>query len=359
MGRPKKETPEPKEVKKTEEKEEPGKKSLELALAQIEKTFGKGSIMTLRGHQDNNPAMHVSSGSLALDIILGKGGFVFGRPVELYGVPGGGKSTLCLQVIANAQKLGLKCAFIDREQGLDPDYAVKLGVDVDDLFIAQPDSGDDACGIIKELVKSGQIDVIVLDSLATCTPKANDEKRFDENTKMAGRAALLTRFFDETLEPIARNKVLLLCTNQIRANLSSYGNPESTGGGYSSKHSVSQRIEIRPGAANERITDSSGQVIGTMVKVKTVKNRMNSPYKEATFDVIFGEGIDKVKDIFSIAVDVGVVEKAGTWYIYGEHKMQGLAQVKEKCKEISGLLEEVKAKTIAIVGPDWGPEGKF
>ncbi len=347
-----------KESKKERIKETTKEDSLELAMAQIEKQYGEGSIMTLGSYKDTDPVTHVSTGSLQFDIVLGKGGWVFGRAVELYGPPGGGKSTLCLETISNAQKLGLKCAFIDREQGLDADYAESLGVDVNELIISQPDSGEQALSIIETLIRSGVVDVIILDSLAACSPKADMEKQLDDNAKMAGRAALLTRFFDRNLEPIAKNKVLLICTNQVRANITGYGNPESTGGGYSAKHSVSQRIEIRPGAKNLQILGPSNEVLGVTTFAKTTKNRMAPPYKTAEFDIIYGKGIDRVKDIFTLACELGIVEKSGAWFMYDKYKIQGWPQLKEKCKEVPELLEEVRGKVLNIIGATWGPEGK-
>lgn len=347
-------------VEELEEKKEDSEKDkgLELALAQIEKEYGKGSVMTLGSFRDTDPLKHIATGSLAFDIILGKGGLVFGRSVELFGQEGSGKSTICLEIIAKAQKLGLKCAFADKEQALDPEYAEKLGVNVNELIIFQPNSGEETLSIIETLIKSGSVDVIILDSVAALNAKQDLEKTFEDNAKMAQRASMLTRFFERINGPLAKNKVLLILTNQMRANLSPYGKPTTTGGGWSLKHSVSQRIEIHP--VEKLIDNKTGVIYGNTVRVKTVKNRMNSPYKEATFDIIFGEGIDKIKDLVSIAIEVGVIEEGtAKWYTYGDKmKVHGIDQAKEFFKENPGVLQEIREKTLALVGPNWGPEGK-
>lgn len=339
-----------------QEKPDPRKSARDLALAQIEKDFGKGSIMSLGSYGDNNPVQHVSTGSLKVDMILGKGGFCFGRIIELFGPPASGKSTLTLSVIANAQKFGMRCAYIDKEHAMDPDYAKTMGVNLDDLYLSQPDTGEQALSIIETLVKSGAFDIIVLDSVAALNPKEDLEKDYEDNAKMAGKAAMLTRFFDRITGPVAENKVMLFCINQLRAGLSPYGPKETTGGGYAIKHYCSQRVEIR---AQEKLTDKDGVIYGNTVKVKTAKNRLNVPYKETNFNLIFGTGIDKYKDLLDIGVEVGVIKKEGnTWVQYGEEKFQGEPKFKEACLERPDLFNEIRLKVVELIGPEWGPEGK-
>lgn len=343
-------------AKAEKEKSDPRKSARELALAQIEKDFGKGSIMTLGNYGDNNPVKHVSTGSLKVDMILGKGGFCFGRIIELYGPPASGKSTLTLSVIANAQKFGCKCAYIDKEHAMDPEYARTMGVDLDNLYLSQPDTGEQACSIIETLVKSGAFDIIVLDSVAALNAKEDLEKDYEDNAKMATKAALLTRLFDRITGPVAENEVMLFCINQLRAGLSPYGPKEGTSGGYAIKHYCSQRIEIR---AQEKLTDSNGVVYGNTVKVKTAKNRLNVPYKETTFNLIFGTGIDKYKDLLDIGIEVGVLKKEGnTWIYYNEEKFQGEPKFKEACMDKPELFIEIRTKVVELIGADWGSEGK-
>lgn len=328
--------------------------ALELAIASIEKQFGKGSIMTLEGYKDAEPVKHISSGSIALDMILGRGGFCFGRIVEAFGPEGVGKTSLFLSTIAAAQKLGLMCAIIDKENMLDVDYASKLGVDVSKLYISQPNTGEEALSITEQLVNSGAVDVIVIDSIAAINPSADLEKDLSENAKMAGRASLLTRFFERNDSSINKNKVLVLCTNQLRENLNPYGGGPQTPGGRAMKHAASVRLQL---GIVEKITGTDGQVIGNRVKVKTVKNKLNSPYKETTYDLIFGVGIDKVKDLVDIGVDSGILEKAGSWYVYKDQRFQGMNGARQFF-DTDEKLEELKTSIFTKLNLDFGPEGK-
>ncbi len=344
------------EVVKTDDKASDKSRALDLAISQIEKEFGKGSIMTIRGYKDTSPVKHVSTGSLQLDIILGKGGLAFGRVVEIYGSEGAGKTTLCLSIVARAQELGLNCAFIDKENALDPDYAEAIGLDLEKTHLSQPSTGEEALTIAERLINSGAVDVIVLDSVATLNPSADLEKNLADNAKMAGRAALLTRFFERNDSTISKNLVLFICINQMRDGLNPYGPKTTRTGGHSLKHATSYMIELHP---VEKILGEAGVVIGNKVRVKTTKNKLSSPYREAHYDLIFGKGIDKLKDLVEVAIEVGVIEKQekGTWYNYGEDKFQGIVGAKEYFTDPS-KYKALREKVLALVGPEWGEEGK-
>lgn len=330
---------------------------LDLVMSMIEKDFGKGSCITMGESADKTPEKHISSGSLALDYALGKGGFVFGRAVEIFGPEGAGKSTVCIELIAHAQSLGLRCGYIDKEQALDVDYCKKLGVDVNKLYLAQPDTGEAALDITGRMIKSGKFDVIIFDSVAAINPAGDMDKSLAENAKMAGRAKILTEFFNKNLGIIQKNQVLLVLTNQLRDGLNPYGPKEVTSGGRSLKYSVSQRIELRP---KEKITDSNGEITGSSVRAKTVKNRMNVPYKEIYFDIIFGQGIDKVKDLIEMAVAHNVITKGGAWLSFmkdeKEIKIQGMDRMKELLNTDPEMMKYVKDTLIGVIGAHWGKE---
>ncbi len=330
------------------------KRALGLALAEIEKKYGKGSIMTIKGYRDTSPVKHISSGSLQFDLILGKGGFAFGRVVEVYGAEGAGKTSLCLEIIARAQSLGLRCAFIDKENALDPDYAEKIGVDLEKVYIAQPSSGEEALTIAEKLIMSNAVDIIVVDSVASLNPSADLEKSLDENAKMAGRASLLTRFFERNDAPIQKNGVLLLCINQMRDGLNPYGPKQTRTGGHALKHATSYMVELHP---VEKIPGADGNPIGNKIRAKVVKNKLSSPYREANYNLIFGQGIDHIHDVVELATQVGVIEKSGTWMTYGEDKFQGMVGAKEFFAD-KDKFEALRVKVVSVVGPEWGPEGK-
>lgn len=339
---------------KKDEKEEANDNALDLAIAQIEKQFGKGSIMTIKGYSDSDPVKHISSGSMALNVILGKGGFAFGRVVEIYGDSGAGKTSLTLDIIANAQKLNLTCAIVDKENALDPGYAEAIGVNLEKVLISQPNTGEEALSIVESLVNSGAVDIIVIDSVAALNGSADLEKDFIDNAKMASRAALLTRFFERNNAAIQKNNVLLLCINQLRDGLNPYGPKTITTGGHSLKHATSYRLELHP---VEKILDSNGVVIGNKIRAKVTKNKLNSPFKEVHYDLIFGRGIDKVKDLVELAIEVGVIDKAGAgWMTYGEDKFQGMPGAREYLTP--ERFENLKGQVIALAMPDKGPEGK-
>lgn len=338
----------------SEKKTDSKSAALDLAIAQIEKQFGKGSIMTIRGYKDTDPVKHISTGSLALDLILGKGGLTFGRVVEVYGSEGSGKTTLALGIVGNAQKLGLRCAFIDQENALDPDYAEALGVNLEEVNLAQPNTGEEALSIVETLINSGAVDVIVIDSVASLNGSADLEKDFADNAKMASRASLLTRFFERNNSGIQKNNVLLICINQLRDGLNPYGPKTVTTGGHALKHATSYRLELHP---IEKLTDANGEIIGNKVRAKTTKNKLNSPFKEVTYDLIFGKGIDKIKDRVELATEVGIIEKTGTWMNYGENKFQGMVGAKEFFSD-EVKFKELNEKIVSLIMPEVGKEGK-
>lgn len=353
MGRPPKMT----EVKQDNapKRDNATDKNLELRIASIQKKFGEGSIMTLGSFINNNPVQYISSGSLALDIVLGKGGFPFGRIVELYGPEGSGKTTLLIELIIRAQQLGLKCAFVDMENNFNPEYAVMLGMDRDKLFFTQPNDGNEALEICRELIQT--MDVVVLDSIAALAPIAEIQKEMTENPQMGLLPAMLSRFFRGNEQLINKNKCLFVATNQIREKVGlMFGNPETTPGGRAMKFAASQRLEIRP---VEKLTSTSGEIIGHKVKVKVVKNKMAAPYQECNFNIIFGKGIDKVADLLDVGVQLNIIEKSGSWYAYGDRRLgQGVAGVKAELDLHPEVAKEIREKIKAVFGDQWGQEGK-
>lgn len=344
------------------EKEKPKRtdkeNALALARASIEKDYGKGSIMTIRGYKDDTPVEHVSTGSRAFDVVIGRGGLTFGRVAEVFGPEGAGKTTFVLGVIANAQKLGLTCAFIDKENALDPDYAEAVGVDLEKTLLSQPSTGEEALNIAERLINSGAVDVIVVDSVANLNAKVDLEKTLDEAAVRAESAALLKRFFGRNDATISKNRVLFICINQIRDNQKMFGGPEIRPGGHALKHAASYMIDLRPIGA-EKLVDSNGVHIGNRIKAKTLKNKLASPYREAHYDLIFGKGIDKVKDRVELAQEVGIISKAekGSWMEYEGNKIQGMSGAKEFFSD-PDKFKELDDKIVALVGSEWGREGK-
>jgi recombination protein RecA len=285
-------------------------KALDAALSQIERAFGKGSIMKL-GTQKVHPEIEVvSTGSLGLDIALGIGGLPKGRIVEIYGPESSGKTTLALHAIAEAQKKGGTCAFIDAEHALDPGYAKKLGVDVDNLLISQPDAGEQALEIADTLVRSGAVDVLVVDSVAALVPKAELEGEMGDS-HVGLHARLMSQALRKLTGSVSKSNTLLIFLNQIRLKIGvMFGNPETTTGGNALKFYASVRMEIRRiGAIKDR-----DQVVGNQTRVKVVKNKMAPPFREVEFDIMYGEGISKVGELVDLGVKAGVVEKSGAWF---------------------------------------------
>ena len=313
-------------------------KALAAALAQIEKQFGKGSIMRLGEGEVVDDIQIVSTGSLGLDIALGVGGLPRGRVVEIYGPESSGKTTLTLQVIAEMQKLGGVCAFIDAEHALDSQYAQKLGVDLQDLLISQPDTGEQALEIADALVRSGSVDLIVIDSVAALTPKAEIEGEMGD--ALPGlQARLMSQALRKLTGTIKRTNCLVIFINQIRMKIGvMFGNPETTTGGNALKFYASVRLDIRRIGSIKK----GDEVIGSETKVKVVKNKVAPPFKQAEFDILYGEGISREGEIIDLGVNAKVVDKSGAWYAYkGEKIGQGKDNAREFLKENPELAREM------------------
>ena len=322
-------------------------KALSAALAQIEKQFGKGSVMRLADGEVVEEIETVSTGSLGLDIALGVGGLPRGRVVEIYGPESSGKTTLTLQVIAEMQKLGGTCAFIDAEHALDPQYAQKLGVRLEDLLISQPDTGEQALEIADALVRSGSVDMIVIDSVAALTPKAEIEGEMGDSLPGL-QARLMSQALRKLTGTIKRTNCLVIFINQIRMKIGvMFGNPETTTGGNALKFYASVRLDIRRTGSIKR----GEEVIGSETKVKVVKNKVAPPFKEASFDILYGEGISREGEIIDLGAECDVVEKSGAWYSYqGEKIGQGKDNAREYLREHPELALELENKVRAHYG---------
>jgi recombination protein RecA len=322
-------------------------KALAAALSQIEKQFGKGSIMRLGEHDVSKDLQVVSTGSLGLDIALGVGGLPRGRVVEIYGPESSGKTTLTLQVIAEMQKMGGTAAFIDAEHALDSVYAGKLGVNVDDLLISQPDNGEQALEIADMLVRSGSVDVVVIDSVAALTPKAEIEGEMGD-PQMGLHARLMSQALRKLTANIKRSNTLVIFINQIRMKIGvMFGNPETTTGGNALKFYASVRLDIRRTGAIKK----GDEVIGNETRVKVVKNKVSPPFKEANFDILYGEGISREGEVIELGVLHKLVEKSGAWYAYkGEKIGQGKDNAREYLKEHPEVAREIENKVRAALG---------
>ena len=322
-------------------------KALAAALAQIEKQFGKGSIMRMDSDAIMDDVQVVSTGSLGLDIALGVGGLPRGRVVEIYGPESSGKTTLTLQVIAEMQKLGGTAAFIDAENALDPQYAQKLGVKVEDLLISQPDTGEQALEIADMLVRSGSVDVVVIDSVAALTPKAEIEGEMGE-PQMGLQARLMSQALRKLTSNIKRTNTLVIFINQIRMKIGvMFGSPETTTGGNALKFYASVRLDIRRIGSIKK----NEEVIGNETRVKVVKNKMAPPFREALFDILYGEGISREGEIIELGVKHGIVEKSGAWYAYNKDKIgQGKDNARDYLKEHPDLAIEIEARVREAVG---------
>ncbi len=322
-------------------------KALSAALAQIEKQFGKGSIMRLGDGEVDHDIQVVSTGSLGLDIALGIGGLPRGRVVEIYGPESSGKTTLTLQVIAEMQKVGGTAAFIDAEHALDPQYAAKLGVNVSDLLISQPDTGEQALEIADMLVRSGGIDVVVIDSVAALTPKAEIEGEMGD--QLPGlQARLMSQALRKLTANIKRTNTLVIFINQIRMKIGiMFGNPETTTGGNALKFYASVRLDIRRTGSIKK----GEEVVGSETRVKVVKNKVAPPFKQAEFDILYGEGISREGEIIELGVIHKLVEKSGAWYSYnGERIGQGKDNAREYLKDHPEMAREIENKVRAAVG---------
>jgi len=316
-------------------------RAIEAALSQIEKQFGKGSVMKLGQKEAALKIPSIPTGSIAFDLSLGIGGFPRGRVVEIYGPEATGKTTLALHVIAEAQKQGGQAAFIDAEHAMDPAYSASIGVDVDNLLISQPDYGEQGLEIAEVLVRSGAVDVIVIDSVAALVPKAELEGDMGD-AHVGLQARLMSQALRKLTGIVSRSKTCFIFVNQIRERIGFFlGNPETTTGGRALKFYASLRVDVRRIAA---IKDGD-KVIGNRVKVKIVKNKMAPPFRLAQFDIIFGEGISREGDLVDCGVDVGLIEKAGTWYSYnGERLGQGRENVKKLLLANKDLAAELDRK---------------
>ena len=313
-------------------------KALDAALGQIERAFGKGSVMKL-GQNPITAIEAVSTGSIGLDVALGIGGLPRGRVVEIYGPESSGKTTLTLHVIAEAQKTGGICAFIDAEHALDPLYARKLGVDVDEMLISQPDTGEQALEIADTLVRSGAVDVLVIDSVAALTPRAELEGEMGDSLPGL-QARLMSQALRKLTGSISKSGTMVIFINQIRMKIGvMFGSPETTSGGNALKFYSSVRLDIRRiGALKDR-----DEVVGNHTRVKVVKNKVAPPFKQVEFDIMYGEGISKTGEILDMGVDEGIVEKAGSWFSYnGERVGQGRENAKRFLTENSDMADEIE-----------------
>jgi recombination protein RecA len=324
-------------------------KALESALGQIERQFGKGSIMKL----GDNPIMDVeatSTGSIGLDIALGIGGIPKGRIIEIYGPESSGKTTLTLHAIAEEQKTGGVCAFVDAEHALDPTYAKKLGVNLDELLISQPDAGEQALEITDTLVRSGAVSMVVVDSVAALTPKAELEGDMGDH-QVGAQARLMSQAMRKLTGSISKSKCTVIFINQIRMKIGvMFGSPETTSGGNALKFYSSVRLDIRRiGAIKDR-----DEIVGNATRVKVVKNKVAPPFKQVEFDIMYGEGISKRGELIDLGVKAGIVEKSGSWFSYGDQRIgQGRENAKTFLKEHAGVAWEIEDKIRASHGLDF------
>lgn len=324
------------------------KKALAAALGQIEKQFGKGSVMRL-GEGVSREMDVISSGSIGLDVALGIGGLPRGRVVEIYGPESSGKTTLTLQVIAEAQKLGGTAAFIDAEHALDPAYAEKLGVNADELLVSQPDTGEQALEITDMLVRSGAIDIIVIDSVAALTPRAEIEGEMGDS-HMGLQARLMSQALRKLTANIKRSNTMVVFINQMRMKIGViFGNPETTTGGNALKFYASIRLDIRRIGAIKK----GDEIIGNQTRVKVVKNKVAPPFKTAEFEILYGHGISREGELIDHGVAQGIIDKAGSWYSYGDDRIgQGKENVREYLRSNPEIAAEIEAKIRAILLPD-------
>lgn len=325
------------------------KKALAAALGQIEKQFGKGSVMRMGDGTATRDIEAVSTGSIGLDVALGIGGVPKGRVIEIYGPESSGKTTLTLQVIAECQKKGGTAAFVDAEHALDPNYAQKLGVNVDELLVSQPDTGEQALEITDMLVRSGAVDVIVVDSVAALTPKAEIEGEMGDS-HMGLQARLMSQALRKLTGNIKRSNAMVIFINQIRMKIGvMFGSPETTTGGNALKFYSSVRLDIRRIGAIKK----GDEVIGNQTRVKVVKNKVAPPFKQAEFEILYGEGISREGEIIDLGVANGIVDKAGSWYSYGDDRIgQGKENVREYLKANPAMSEEIEARIRATLLPD-------
>ena len=335
------------ERSRTEERNNERVKAIDLALAQIEKQFGKGSIMRLGSKEAIVPIAVISTGAISFDAALGVGGFPRGRVVEIFGPESSGKTTIALQVIAEAQKTGGMAAFVDAEHALDPGYAKKLGVDVDNLLVSQPDYGEQALEIVEALVRSNAIDVLVVDSVAALVPKAELDGEMGDS-HMGLQARLMSQALRKLTGTVAKSRTCLIFINQIREKIGvMFGNPETTTGGRALKFYSSVRIDIRRIAAIKE-----GDVVtGSRTRVKIVKNKVAAPFRESEFDILYGEGISREGDLIDLAVNNNILEKSGSWFSYkGERIGQGRENARSFLKENKDTMAKLDAEVRKALG---------
>lgn len=322
------------------------KRAIEMALAQIERQFGKGSIMRLGGDREINVPV-IRSGSLALDAALGVGGFPRGRVVEIYGPESSGKTTVALHAIAEAQKEGGTAAFIDAEHAMDAEYARRLGVNIDELLVSQPDSGEQALEIAEVLVRSGAVDILVIDSVAALVPRAELEGEMGDS-HVGLQARLMSQALRKLTGIVSKSRTCMVFINQIREKIGVvFGNPETTTGGRALKFYATIRLEVRRIGG---LRDGEENV-GSRTKAKVVKNKLAPPFKEAEFDIVYGEGISKEGDILDLAVDHGIIEKSGSWFSYGKERLgQGRQNAKQFLRDNPETAAEVEEKVRMALG---------
>ena len=324
-------------------------KALKLTLDKLDKTYGKGSVMRL-GDQTIEKIESISSGSIGLDIALGIGGYPKGRVIEIYGPESSGKTTLTLHAIAECQKAGGIAAFIDAEHAFDRFYAEKLGVDLGELVISQPDNGEQALEIADNLIRSGAVDALVIDSVAALTPRSEIEGEMGDS-KMGLHARLMSQALRKLTSSISKTNCTVFFINQLREKIGvMFGNPETTTGGNASKFYASVRIDIRK---STQLKDTEGGVLGNKTRVKIVKNKVAPPFKTAEFDIMYGEGISKTGEILDLGVDLDIIEKSGSWFSYGGSKLgQGRDSVKSILKDNPELSEELEQKIFELINAD-------
>jgi recombination protein RecA len=328
-------------------------KALDVAVGQIEKQFGKGSIMRLGQNKAVAPVEVISTGAISIDYALGIGGVPRGRVIEVFGPESSGKTTLALQVIAEAQKTGGLAAFVDAEHALDAAYAKKLGVDIDNLLVSQPDNGEQALEIVEVLIRSGSVDVVVVDSVAALVPRAEIEGEMGE-AQMGLQARLMSQALRKLTGAVSKSKTALIFINQLREKIGvMFGNPETTTGGRALKFYSSVRIDIRRIGA---IKDGEA-VVGGRTRVKIVKNKMAAPFREAEFDIMYGEGVSREGDLIDIAVEHKIIEKSGAWFAYGGERLgQGRENVKTFLKEHVDMRTAIEEKVRKALGMSREPE---
>ena len=324
-------------------------KALKLTLDKLDKTYGKGTVMKM-GDSPNENVEAISSGSLGLDIALGVGGYPKGRVVEIYGPESSGKTTLTLHAIAECQKKGGIAAFIDAEHAFDRFYAENLGVDIENLIISQPDHGEQALEIADNLIRSGAIDMVIIDSVAALTPKSEIEGEMGDS-KMGLHARLMSQALRKLTSSISKTNCTVFFINQLREKIGvMFGNPETTTGGNALKFYASVRIDIRK---STQLKDTEGGVLGNKTRVKIVKNKVAPPFKTAEFDIMYGEGISKTGEILDLGVDLDIIEKSGSWFSYGGSKLgQGRDSVKSILKDNPELSEELEQKIFELINAD-------